>query len=186
VPWPGQGFYTKEPIEAPEDLEGVKFRTYNAATAQMAELMGGEPTIVEAVEIPQAFSTGVVDAMVTSGATGVRSKAWDFSSYFYDFNAWLPKNMIFANRRSFMMLPEAQQEAILAAAAEAETRGWAMSEEIAGSTSAELAENGMTVSDGSDALVAKLQEIGATMTEAWVESAGADGAALLEAYEAAR
>jgi TRAP-type C4-dicarboxylate transport system substrate-binding protein len=105
VPWPGQGFYSKEPLEGPEDLEGVKFRTYNAATARMAELMGAEPTIVEAVEIPQAFSTGVVDAMVTSGATGVRSKAWDFSNHFYDLNAWLPKNMIFVNRRAFMQLP---------------------------------------------------------------------------------
>ena len=182
VPWPGQGFYTKEAIAGPEDLEGVKFRTYNAATAQMAELMGAEPTIVEAVEIPQAFSTGVVDAMVTSGATGVRSKAWDFSSHFYDLNAWLPKNMIFVNRRAFMQLPEAQRTALLEAAEAAEARGWAMSEEIAGATSAELEENGMTVSDGSDALVARLQEIGETMTESWVEDAGADGEALLESY----
>src|SRR3546814_9557070 len=33
VPWPGQGFYTKKPIESLADLQGVKFRTYNAATA---------------------------------------------------------------------------------------------------------------------------------------------------------
>lgn len=184
VPWPGQGFYTKEPLEGPEDLEGVKMRTYNAATARMAELMGAEPTIVEAVEIPQAFSTGVVDAMVTSGATGVRSKAWDFSEYFYDLNAWLPKNMIFVNRRAFMMLPEDVQTAVLNAAEAAEARGWEMSEKIAGETSAELAENGMIVSDGSEALVAELQEIGETMTAEWLESAGETGEAILEDYRA--
>lgn len=182
VPWPGQGFYTKNPIEGPDDLKGVKFRTYNAATAQMAELMGAEPTIVEAVEIPQAFSTGVVDAMVTSGATGVRTKAWDFSNHFYDLNAWLPKNMIFVNERAFRQLPEAQQQALLEAAAKAEARGWEMSMEVSGSTSEELAKNGMTVSGGSPELVAALKEIGAKMTADWEASAGADGKALLEAY----
>lgn len=184
VPWPGQGFYTRDPIATPADLAGVKFRTYNAATAKMAELMGAVPTIVEAVEIPQAFSTGVVDAMVTSGATGVRAKAWDFSNHFYDLNAWLPKNMIFVNRRAFMQLPADQQAAIQAAAAAAEARGWAMSEEIAGSTSAELAANGMEVTAGSDALVARLKEIGAQMTSDWEASAGETGAAILSAYRA--
>ena len=182
VPWPGQGFYTAKPIETIEDLRGVKFRTYNAATAQMAELMGSVPTIVEAVEIPQAFSTGVVEAMVTSGATGVRTKAWDFSSHYYDLNAWMPKNMIFVNERAFQRLSAEQQEALLAAAEAAEARGWAMSEEVAGETSAELAANGMAVSDGSEALVAALQEIGAQMAAAWEASAGPDGAALMEAY----
>src|SRR3546814_19506521 len=88
VPWPGQGIYAKKPIQSVDELKGVKFRTYNASTARMAELMGAIPTIVEAVEIPQAFSTGIVDAMVTSGATGLRTKAWDFSTYYYDLNAW--------------------------------------------------------------------------------------------------
>jgi TRAP-type C4-dicarboxylate transport system substrate-binding protein len=94
VPWPGQGFYTKRTITRVADLQGVKFRTYNAATARLADLMGAVPTIVEVVEIPQAFATGIVDAMVTSGATGVRAKAWDFVQHFYDLNAWLPKNMV--------------------------------------------------------------------------------------------
>src|SRR3546814_492068 len=123
VPWPGQGFYTKKPIESLADLQGVKFRTYNAATAAMAELMGSIPTIVEAVEIPQAFSTGVVDAMVTSGATGLRTKAWDFSPYYSDLNAWLPKNMIFVNERAWRGLTDAEREAVQKAAAAAEVRG---------------------------------------------------------------
>src|SRR6056297_1886813 len=182
--WDAQRPHVKEPLEGPEDLEGTKFRTYNAATARMAELMGAEPTIVEAVEIPQAFSTGVVDAMVTSGATGVRSKAWDFSEHFYDLNAWLPKNMIFVNRRAFMQLPEDVQTAVLNEAQAAEARGWEMSEEIAGETSGQLAENGMTVSDGSEALVARLQEIGDRMTAEWLESAGETGEAILEDYRA--
>lgn len=182
VPWPGQGFYTKKPVASLDDLKGVKFRTYNSATATMAELMGAVPTIVEAVEIPQAFSTGVVDAMVTSGATGLRSKAWDFSEYFYDLNAWMPKNMVFVNERAWRGLSDAERQAVQQAAEAAEKRGWEMSKEVSDSSAQELATNGMKVDAGSETLVKQLQEIGAKMTADWEKSAGADGAAMLQAY----
>ncbi|MEZ5658462.1 MAG: TRAP transporter substrate-binding protein [Burkholderiaceae bacterium] len=182
VPWPGQGFYTKKPLASMADLKGVKFRTYNSATASMAELMGAIPTIVEAVEIPQAFSTGVVDAMVTSGATGLRSKAWDFSTHFHDLNGWMPKNMVFVNERAWRQLDDGQRAALSAAAAEAEKRGWQMSQEVAATSSKELAAKGMSVAAGSKQLVSELKAVGEKMTAEWVAKAGADGAALLEAY----
>lgn len=160
----------------------MKFRTYNAATASMAEHMGAIPTIVEAVEIPQAFSTGVVDAMVTSGATGVRTKAWDFATYFYDLNAWMPKNMVFVNERAWLSLSDAERQAVLEAAAAAEARGWSMSKEVSESSSKDLAANGMTVEAGSAELLAGLKEIGSKMVTDWEKSAGADGSALLQAY----
>ena len=182
VPWPGQGFYTRKPIASVADLKGVKFRTYNSATATMAELMGSIPTIVEAVEIPQAFSTGVVDAMVTSGATGLRTKAWDFSTYYYDLNAWMPKNMVFVNERAWRALSDAERQAVQAAADAAGKRGWEMSKEVSDSSSKELAAQGMKVQSGSAELMRQLQEIGARMAADWEKSAGADGAKLLEAY----
>lgn len=182
VPWPGQGFFTNKPIGSVADLKGVKFRTYNAATATMAKLMDAVPTIVEAVEIPQAFSTGIVDAMVTSGATGVRTKAWDFTKYFYDINAWLPKNMIFVNQRSFRQLTEPQRAAVTAAAAAAEKRGWDMSVDAANASNGDLAKGGMTVGKPAAQLVKDLQAIGAQMTTEWEKSAGADGTAILQAY----
>lgn len=182
VPWPGQGFYTNKPVATLADFKGVKMRTYNSATATLAELMGAVPTIVEAVEIPQAFSTGVVDAMVTSGATGLRSKAWDFSRYFYDVNAWLPKNMIFANERAWRALTDDERKAVEAAAAAAEKRGWDMSREVSADSTKQLMTNNMTVEPGSPEFVAELKKIGVAMTDDWAKSAGEDGAKLLEAY----
>ncbi|MDJ0994914.1 MAG: TRAP transporter substrate-binding protein [Dinoroseobacter sp.] len=180
VPWPGQGFYTNKPLAAGSDLEGLRFRTYNATTARMAELLGASPTTIEAVEIPQAFSTGIVDAMVTSGATGARTKAWDFTTEFYDLQAWLPKNMIIVNESAFSGLPEEQQKAILDAAAAAETRGWEMSESVAAESVTVLKEN-MTVHAASDALAADLAAVGQQMASEWADSVGAEGQAILEA-----
>lgn len=180
VPWPGQGFYTNKMLTAGSDLEGMRFRTYNATTARMAELLGASPTTIEAVEIPQAFSTGIVDAMVTSGATGVRTKAWDFTSEFYDLQAWLPKNMIIVNESAFSGLPEDQQKAILDAAAAAETRGWEMSQTVSEESVKELGSN-MTVHEPDAALRDALSEVGKTMAEEWAASAGQEGQTILDA-----
>jgi TRAP-type C4-dicarboxylate transport system substrate-binding protein len=180
VPWPGQGFYTNKALESGSDLQGMRFRAYNATTSRMAELLGAAPTTIEAVEIPQAFSTGIVDAMVTSGATGARTNAWDFTTEFYDLQAWLPKNMIIVNEAAFSGLAADQQQAILDAAATAETRGWEMSAEIATSSVTELGKH-MTVKAASEALSADLAVVGETMAREWAESVGPDGQALLDA-----
>jgi TRAP-type C4-dicarboxylate transport system substrate-binding protein len=115
VPWPGQGFFTKKEINTMAVMAGVKFRTYNSTTEKMASLMKAVPTTVEAVEIPQAFSAGIVDAMVTSAATGARTEAWTFSTYYYDTQAWMPKNMVYVNEATFRRLSPKVQQAIIEA-----------------------------------------------------------------------
>lgn len=182
VPWPEQGFYTADTIESMADMEGVKFRTPNAMSSEMARLMGAEPTTVEAVEIPQAFSTGIVDAMVTSAATGIRTKAWDFSNHYYDVKAYMPKNMVFINERAFNRLNKDEQAALLEAAKEAEARGWAQSEEASKSTAAELAEK-MPVHTPSEAFTKQAKEVGRQMADAWLEETGEDGKTILDALK---
>ncbi|KUF10890.1 TRAP transporter substrate-binding protein [Pseudoponticoccus marisrubri] len=184
VPWPGQSIYTQEPIESAADLEGASFRAYNAATERLAQLMGAVPTQIETGDIPTAFSTGRVDAMITSPSTGVSSQAWDFTSHYTDTQAWLPKNMVIVNSRALDGLDEATREAIMSAAAEAETRGWEMSAAETAAKMATLEENGMTISDPSETLSGELAEIGETMTAEWLDEAGDEGQQVVDAYEA--
>ncbi|MFQ6547769.1 TRAP transporter substrate-binding protein [Aestuariibius sp. 2305UL40-4] len=186
VPWPGQSLYLTEEVTDPAALQGVSFRAYNTATEQLANLLGMVPTQVEAGDIPTAFATGRVSAMMTSPSTGVSSQAWDFTSVFVDVNAWLPKNVVFVNTDAFEALPEDQQTALMEAAAAAEARGWEMSEAETATQTAALADNGMSVVQPSDALATALAEAGETMTAEWLERAGAAGTAILEAYEAAQ
>ncbi len=182
VPWPGQGLYAQKPIMSTSDYDGVKFRAYNALTARLAELMGAIPTTVQSAEVPQAFATGVVSAMITSAATGNYTKAWDFTSHYYDVSAMNNKNMVIVNREAFEVLDPAVQDAILAAAAKAEARGWIMSNHAQAETTGNLAANGMTVEAPSPELLAELKAIGATMVEEWRAKAGEAGEAFLEAY----
>ncbi|GGO50399.1 TRAP-type C4-dicarboxylate transport system, substrate-binding protein [Roseovarius pacificus] len=186
VPWPGQSIYTEAPVNSTADLQGAAFRAYNAATERLAQLMGAVPTQLETGDIPTAFATGRVAAMITSPSTGVSSQAWDFTSHYTDTQAWLPKNMVIVNSGVFDALPDDQRQAILDAAAEAETRGWEMSAEETAAKMATLEENGMTVSAPSETLSAELAEIGATMTQEWLENAGDEGQQVIDAYNAAK
>lgn len=182
VPWPGQSLYAQEEIKSTDQMQGVTFRAYNAATERLAQLMGAVPTQVEAGDIPTAFSTGRVEAMMTSPSTGVSSKAWDFVSNYIDTQAWLPKNIVFVNKDAFNALPEDQQKAVMDAAKKAETRGWEMSKAETKDKIAELEKNGMKVSQPTDELKGQLGEIGKTMTDEWLKEAGDDGKAVVDSY----
>lgn len=186
VPWPGQSLYLTEEVTDPAALRGVTFRAYNTATEQLANILGMVPTQVEAGDIPTAFATGRVAAMMTSPSTGVSSQAWDYTSVYIDVNAWLPKNVVFVNTEALNALPEDQRTALLAAAAEAETRGWAMSEAETATQIATLQGNGMTVIQPTAALSEALAAAGEQMTSAWLARAGDAGAAVVAAFEAAK
>jgi TRAP-type C4-dicarboxylate transport system substrate-binding protein len=142
------------------------------------------PTQVEAGDIPTAFSTSRVSAMITSPSTGVSSQAWDYTSHYIDTQAWLPKNIIFVNTAAFNALPKDQQTAVLDAAKVAEARGWQMSRDETAAQIAVLKDHGMKVSKPSETLARQLREIGATMAGEWKAAAGEEGAAILSAYGA--
>ncbi len=184
VPWPPQGLYARKEIKAIEDMSGLKFRTYNAATSRLAQLIKAVPTQIEAPDIPTAFQTGRVESMVTSPSTGVDSKAWDFLTHYHDLRGWQPRNIVFVNKDAFGKLPADQQKAMLTAAAAAETRGWAASEKETDSKTKVLADNKIVIVQPTAALREALVKIGATMTSEWEKAAGADGAELLKAYRA--
>lgn len=186
VPWPPQGFYSVEEANSKADVEGLKFRAYNATTSKVAELMGMVPTKIEAAELSQAFATGVAQSMISSGSTGYDRKLWEHVNYFYDVRAWLPRNMVMVNKKAWEALDEATQQIIRDAAATAEANGWAKSEELADWYIAQFTENGMTVADAGEGLVADFQAAGEQLKAEWLERAGERGQSILDAYQASK
>ncbi|MGR3323641.1 MAG: TRAP transporter substrate-binding protein [Pseudooceanicola sp.] len=182
VPWPAQGLYTKKEVTSVDDLNGLRFRAYNAALEEFAALAGAAPVQVEAPDIPQAFSTGQVEAMITSPSTGANSKAWDFLSHYTPINAWVPKNIVVVNKRMFDGLDESVQQAVLDAAEAAQARGWEMSMAEAEEKTQVLADNGVTVVEPSDELVSGLKDIGDQMLENWKSEASDQAMSALDAY----
>jgi TRAP-type transport system periplasmic protein len=182
VAWPGQGLYTKNPLKSVDDFKGTKFRTYSAYTARLAELLGASPTVIQVPEVPQAFATGTVQAMITSSATGTSTKAWEFVKNYYMTNAMHPKNVVVVNERAFQKLPPSQQKALMDAAATAEKRGWDLSRQREQSANKQLADNGMTVHAPDAAMMGALGKVGDTIAAEWLKAAGADGDSIVKAY----
>ncbi|MEM7172716.1 MAG: TRAP transporter substrate-binding protein [Pseudomonadota bacterium] len=183
VPWPPQGMYFKNDINGTADMEGIKFRSYNSATARLAELAGMLPVQIEAAELSQALATGVAEAFVSSGSTGYDRKVWEQLSHFYDVNAWLPRNYVFVNKDSWDSLDESTQNIVRGLALLAEKAGTIKSQQLTDWYLGELAANGMTVAKPGDQLRGDLEGIGTTMTEEWLELAGDDGKEIVETYQ---
>jgi len=182
VPWPPQGIYANKELKSVADMKGLKMRTYNPATSRIAELVGAQPTTIQAAELAQALATGVVNANITSGATGYDSKSWEYVKFFYDVQAWLPKNAVIVNQKAFDALDKPVQQAVLKAAADAETRGWKVSEEKTRFYLDQLAKNGMKVEAPAANFKSELKKIGDTMTAEWLKTAGPDGQAAVDAF----
>jgi TRAP-type C4-dicarboxylate transport system substrate-binding protein len=182
VPWPPQGIYAKKEINSAADMKGLKWRAYSPATAKIAELVGAQPVTIQAAELSQALATGVVDSYMSSGSTGYDSKTYESLKFWYDTQAWLPKNAVIANKAAFDALDKPTQDALRKAAADAEARGWKISQEKNDWYKTALAEKGMKIVAPSPKLVADMKAVGATMLADWQKKAGADGQALIDAF----
>ena len=182
VAWPPQGIYVKKEIASVADMRGLKWRAYSPATGKIAELIGAQPVTIQAAELSQALATGVVESYMSSGSTGYDTKTYESIKYFYDTQAWLPKNAIIVNRKAFDALDAATQAALTKAAADAEVRGWRVSEEKNDWYKKALTEKGMKIMTPSPKLMGDLKQVGAIMLADWQKRAGPDGEAMVAAY----
>ena len=182
VPWPPQGIYAKKPVNSAADLKGVKWRAYSPATARIAELVGAQPVTVQAAEVSQALATGVIESYMSSGSTGVDSKTYEHLKYWYDTQAWLPKNAVIINKAAFDALDAPTKAGLLKAGADAEVRGLAASKRTNTESIEKLKAGGMQILPPSAALKADMKKVGDTMLKEWLEKAGPEGKQLIDAF----
>ena len=182
VAWPPQGIYTNKELNNVGDMKGLKWRAYSPATAKIAELVGAVPVTIQAAELSQALATGVVNSYMSSGSTGYDSKTYESIKMWYDTQAWLPKNAVIVNTAAFNALDKPTQDAVLKAAADAEVRGWKLSEEKNTWYTNALAEKGMKIMKPSPQLMGDLKKVGAVMLTEWEAKAGPDGAAVISTF----
>lgn len=172
VPWPPQGLYTNRPIREAGDLKGMKMRTYNPTTVRIAQMLGATPVDVPMTQVGQALAEGRMDAMITSAVTGVENKVWGGLKHYYELNAWFPKNIVFVNAKAFASLPPATRQAVLASAAAAEARGFALSRAAAVTATDDLRKNGIKVDAVPFELGRDLKRMGEKFSREWVASVG--------------
>jgi TRAP-type transport system periplasmic protein len=172
VPWPPQGLYSTKPIQSASDLRGAKMRTYNAATVRIAQMVGASGVDVPMAEVSAALAAGKMDSMITSAVTGVQNKVWGQLNYYYEINAWFPKNLVFVNTAAINALPQNLRDAVRNAAREAELNGWALSQAAAKSSNTELKAHGMKVERVPAGLERDLKSMGERFSREWIKTVG--------------
>ena len=180
--WPPQSIYSNKTIQSAADLKGLKWRVYSPTTARIGELVGAQPATIQEAELSQALATGVIEGLITSSATGADNKLFENLKHFYKVQAWIPKNAVTVNKKAFNALTKEQQAAVREAAAAAEKRGWEASREVDARSLKTLADGGMSVEEPSAQLMSDLGKVGDTVVKEWLEKAGADGQAVLKAF----
>lgn len=182
VAWPPQGIYANKQLNSVADMKGLKWRAYSPATARIAELVGAQPVQIQAAELGQAMATGVIDSYMSSGSTGYDSKTYEHIKNWHNTQAWLPKNAVIVNNAAFNALDKATQDAVVKAAADAETRGWKLSEEKNTWYIEQLKAKGMNIVQPTPQLMADLKKVGDVMLNDWLGKAGADGKAVVDNF----
>ena len=94
----------------------------------------------------------------------------------------MPKNAVIVNKKSFDALDAATQATLLKAAADAEVRGWKVSEEKNDWYKKALSEKGMKIMAPAPKLTADMRQVGTIMLADWQKKAGAEGEGIVSAY----
>ena len=185
VPWPPSGVFTKEEVTTPSGFNTLKVRTYDSNSAEFVQGLDAQGVALPFSELFTALSTGLVNAVLTSSSTGVDATLWEVTGYFARIDYAYPLNMVIVNREMFEALPEETQQAVLDAAAEVEQMQWEASRRADEEALSRLREGGITMVDEvSGELNSAMQEVAASLEEAWLEEAGEMGQEVLNRFNA--
>jgi TRAP-type C4-dicarboxylate transport system substrate-binding protein len=182
VPWPPQGLFCSKPVTGAADFKATRMRTYNATTSRIAALLGAQGVDVPMAEVGRAFAEGRVDNMITSAVTGVENKVWGQVKYFYEINAWFPKNAVFVNTKALNELEPPAREALMRAATAAEQRGWETSEKVAAESVEDLRRNGMKIERVPREFGTDLKRLGERFSLEWVRQVGPEANGIFIPY----
>ncbi len=182
APWPQVAITANQNLTDPAQLRGLRLRAYSPISMRLAQLLGAQGTLVVAPEVPQAFSTGVIQAQLTTAPVAADTSVWDYSRYFINASIATSKDAVFVSRRAFEALPETHRQAVLAAARNAEARGWRLAAESQAEAEARMTARGVQVVPASPELLAAIRQAGQVMVEEWATRAGEDGRRMLAAY----
>ncbi|WP_270938949.1 TRAP transporter substrate-binding protein DctP, partial [Falsiroseomonas oryzae] len=145
APWPQVAITANQNLTSPDQLRGLRIRTYSPISTRLAALLGATGTLIVAPEVPQAFATGIIQAQLTTAPVAADTAVWDYSRFFINAAIATSKNAVFCSRRAFDALPEAHRAAVLAAARNAEARGWRLAAESQAEAEARMVARGVQV-----------------------------------------
>ncbi|MBL26642.1 MAG: C4-dicarboxylate ABC transporter substrate-binding protein [Rhodospirillaceae bacterium] len=187
--WQPYGFaiiMADTPVRRPEDLKGLKIRTFGKAYEQLISSLGGAATNIPGSEQYLAYERGTVDGGMT-GVMGVKDrKLYQVLETITDANVAAIEAVVLINERVWQGLDADEQKIVAEAAAAAEADINAKIGSILADSIAAAEEGGMEVVRLTDADRTAWQEATRPLWDRFRADTGDLGGQLMDAAEAIR
>lgn len=184
VPWPSQGIFTKTRIEKLADLKGLKIRTTDKISSDLASRLAMVPVQLPFGDVVPALATGRLDAIGTGTSSAVDGKFWEFLKYMYRVNHFWASNVVAVNAAALAKLGADQQKAIMDVAQRLEPEFWTVSA-AADTKNAEILErNKLELLQPSAALLSDMRKAAIPLWDEYAQANGEPAASILKAYRA--
>ncbi|WP_331775994.1 TRAP transporter substrate-binding protein [Sulfurospirillum sp. 1612] len=183
VSWPPSGLYTKKAINSTADFAGIKARTYDKNSANFVNMAGGNAVALPWGEVYSALNTGLVNAVVTSSASGKDGKFWEVLTHFTKINYAYPLQAVTINLDYWNSMNAAQQKAMLKAAKEIEKSQWEASKNEDKIALKMLADHGMIISDESSKLSSELDVVAKKLLDEYLKDASPSIKKIFKEYQ---
>jgi len=171
VSWPPSGLYTKKAMKSKADFSDLKTRTYDKNSADFITMVGGNAVALPWGEVYSALSTGMVNSVVTSSASGKDGKFWEVLSDFTKISYAYPLQAVTINLDYWKSLDKAQQDALLKAAEKIEKAQWEASKNEDNVALKLLADNGVKIAEPTPELVKELDAVAKKMLDTYLADA---------------
>ena len=184
-PWTPVGIWARQPITSVDALQGLRIRTYDANGTSAMVAAGASAIQLSWADVIPAFTTGTIDAVLTSDEGGVSAKFWEHVDHFTQLGFTMGMNLVHMNLGTFEALSPELQQAVLDAAKEAEDAAWARTDVRIQENVKTMEDNGITVIDTADVpkgVIDHLRAAGAPLMDEWKAEMGPEADAILEAY----
>ncbi|HEY4250683.1 MAG TPA: TRAP transporter substrate-binding protein DctP [Roseomonas sp.] len=183
TPWPATGIWSRHPLPDAAALQGLKVRSYDAASTAVMRAAGAAPAQLSFADAAPRLRSGELDAVLSSGDGGAGARLWEILPHFTVLDYASPLSLAFCATAKLDALPAAARDAVIQAGRETEARQFAAIGTRLTENEARMRANGVTIAQV-PALRAALAQAAAPVVAAWEARAGAEGAAILAAYRA--
>ncbi len=182
TPWPPSGLWTRRPVTTPEELAGLRVRTYDSTGTEVLRAAGAAAENLSFGDAVARLADGSLDAVLSSGDGGAGRQLWRWLPHFTMADYAWPLSLAFCSAAELAVLPPPVRQAVHDAARDTEARQWTAIADRLGENMERMRASGVTIHMPEPALRAKLRAAGHAAVEAWSARAGERGRAVLAAY----
>lgn len=157
VPWPTQYTHLKRPIATIDDLKGLRLRSSDKATADMANMLGAAGTMMPWGEVVPALASGRIEGVFTSATSGVDGRFWEFLKVAYRTNHTFSSQIVSIGLDYWNKLSAENRAKIEAVAKRLQPEFWNVAAADDTASVKKLQEGGMSVLDVDPAVMTEMR-----------------------------